>query len=221
MNPHRRNFNHRLTRTLLALSLAGIGTHSLAAAPEAQLQAAMQQFQAAAKGDTNAVDKSADTFAELLKAEPGNPLLMAYLGASTTMRATTTMLPWRKMSYAEDGLAHLDKALAMLRAEHDVPQPGHVAVSLETRFTAISTFLAMPAMFNRGPRGAKLLHELLASPQFAQAPLPFQGAVWMRAAKYAEQDKRTDDARKFYQLVTDHKAPQATQAVAQLKALQS
>nr|WP_316640770.1 hypothetical protein [uncultured Roseateles sp.] len=205
----------------MALSLAGIGTLGLAAAPEAQVQAATQQFQAAAKGDASAVDKSAEAFAELLKAEPGNPLLMAYLGASTTMRASTTMLPWKKMSLVEDGLAWLDKALAMLQPQHDVPQPGHVAVSLETRFTAISTFLALPSMFNRGPRGAKLLSELLTSPQFAQAPLPFQGAVWMRAAKWAEQDKRPDDARKFYQLVTERNAPQAAQAGAQLKALQS
>lgn len=221
MKPNRRHFQHRIALTLLALSLAGTGTLSLAAVPEAQLQAAMQQFQAAAKGDANAVDKSAEAFAALLKAEPGNPVLMAYLGASTTMRASTTMLPWKKMSLVEDGLAYLDKALAMLQPRHDAPLPGHASMSLETRFTAISTFLALPPMFNRGPRGAKLLAELLASPQFTQAPLPFQGAVWMRAAKWAEQDKRPDDARKFYQLVTERQAPQAAQAGAQLKALQS
>lgn len=212
--------SHRITHTLLALSLAAACSLSLAA-PEAQLQAAQAQFQAAAKGDSEAIEKSVETYTALLKAEPGNPVLMAYLGAATTLRATNTMLPWKKMSHVEDGLAHLDKALVLLQPQHDVPAPGQVAASLETRFTAINTFLALPSMFNRGPRGAKLFAELLASPQFAQAPLPFQGAVWMRAAKWAEQDKRPEDARKFYQMVTERKAPQAAQAGAQLKALQS
>ena len=79
---------------------------------------------------------------------------VAYLGAATTLRATTTMLPWKKMSHVEDGLAGLDRALVLLQPQHDVPLPGQVAVSLEPRFTATNTFLALPSMFNRGPRGA-------------------------------------------------------------------
>lgn len=220
MKPNQRPVPHRIAQALLALCLAATAGLSLAAT-EAQLQAAQTQFQAAAKGEADAIEKSVEAYTALLKAEPGNPVLMAYLGAATTMRARTALLPWKKMGHAEDGLAHLDKALALLQPQHDVPQPGQVAASLETRFTAISTFLALPAMFNRGPRGAKLLGELLASPQFAQAPLPFQGAVWMRAAQWAEQDKRPEDARKFYRLVTERNAPQAAQAGAQLKALQS
>jgi len=216
MNPIR----HRIAQALLALGMAASFSLSLAA-PEAQVQAAQAQFQAAAKGNTDAIEKSVEAYAALLKAEPANPMLMAYLGAATTMRANTTMLPWKKMSHVEDGLAYLDKALALLQPQHEQPLPGQVAVALETRFTAISTFLALPSMFNRGPRGAKLLGELLANPQFAQAPLPFQGAVWMRAAKFAEQDKRPDDARKFYRLVTERQAPQAAQAQLNLKALQS
>jgi tetratricopeptide (TPR) repeat protein len=218
-SPHRA-FGRRIAHLLAAFSLATASGWSLAA-PEPQFQAAFQQFQSALQGDSGAVDKANEAFAALLKAEPADPVLMAYSGAATTLRAGTTMLPWKKMNYAEEGLAQIDKALALLQPAHDALRPAHPPASLETRFVAANTFLALPGMFNRGPRGAKLMAELLASPLLAQAPLPFQGAVWMRAAQSAEQEKRLDEARRHYQLVIDRSAPQAAQAGAKLKALQS
>lgn len=206
-----------LKKTLLALSLAGLSSLSLAFS-EPQFQAAFQLFNSQQE---DAVEKSAKAFADLLKTDPSHPLLMAWAGASHSRLATTTLLPWKKMRHVEDGLAQIDKALALLQASHDAPWPGHAPISLETRFVAINTFLALPDMFNRGPRGAAMLKEMLSSPAFAQAPLPFQAEVWLRAATQAEHTKRPADARKFYQQVIDAKAPQAAAASAKLKALQS
>src|SRR5438045_1017958 len=80
-----------------------------------------------------------------LKSDPANPVRLAYAGAATSMKARDAMLPWKKMSYAEDGLAQVDKALSLLQPAHDAPLQNHTPGSLETRFVAASTFLSMPA----------------------------------------------------------------------------
>jgi hypothetical protein len=180
---------------------------------------AMQVFERASQGNDAAVDQAANQWAALLKAHPQQPVLRAYAGASTAMRANTTLLPWKKMSLAEDGLAQIDKALAQLTPAHDAPAFRGVPASLETRFTAASTFLALPGFFNRQERGQRLLGEVLASPLLVASPLPFRASVWLTAAQQAQQDKRTDDARRLLQQVADSGAPQAAAARSRLAAL--
>jgi hypothetical protein len=189
------------------------------AAADAPFQSAFQSFSQASAGDKSAIDPAADAFETLLKAEPTNPVLMAYAGASTALKAQSTALPWKKMGFAEDGLAQLDKALAMLTPAHDAPIQRGTPGALEVRFVAATTFLAVPPFMNRAERGAKLLGEVLASPLFERAPLPFKGAVWMRAATQATKDQRKDDARRYFNEVIEHAAPQADAARAKLKEL--
>jgi len=153
------------------------------AVPETQFQPAFEQFQLATKGHDDAIEKSADAFAALLDIEPGNPVLMAYAGASISLKAKTTWLPWKKMHYAEEGLAMLDKALALLTPTHNAMLQHGTPVALTVRFVAANTFLAVPGFMNRHERGAKLLAEVLASPLLAQSPAGFQNAVRLRAAQ--------------------------------------
>ena len=211
----------RLSRHLLALGATALLVGAVHATPDAQFDPAFAQFQQASKGSESAIEKSAEAFVALLKSEPTNPVLMAYAGASTSMKATTTMLPWKKMSYAEDGMAMLDKALALLTPAHDAVLQHNLPASLEVKFVASNTFLAVPGFMNRGARGAKLLSEVLASPLFATSPVAFRGDVWLFSAQQALKDKRKDDARKFLDEVIKAKAPQAEVARAQIKALAS
>ncbi|MEP7297225.1 MAG: hypothetical protein ABI702_13645 [Burkholderiales bacterium] len=187
------------------------------AAPEAAFQSAFQHFISASAGDKAAIDPAADEFEALLKAEPANPVLMAYAGAATAMRARSTLMPWKKMGYAEDGMAMEDKALALLTPAHDAPMLRGTPGSLEVRFVASSTFLAVPGFMNRAARGAKLLNEVLDSPLFAKAPLPFQGNVWMAAAALATKEQRAADAQRYLNEVIARNAPQAEKARALLK----
>jgi len=214
-------FTSRFSGRLLAIAAALLLATTAHAVPEAQFQEAVALFAQAASGDNATIDKAADAFTALLRAEPGNPVLMAYAGASTSRRATTTLLPWKKISYAEDGMAMIDKALALLTPANDAAVQGGTPVALQVRFVAANTFLAVPGFMNRGARGAKLLTEVLDSPLFAQASLGFQGAVLLRAAKLAQADKRLDDARKYLGEVIKRNAPQADAARAQLAALPS
>ena len=196
----------RTLSRLIALAALAIALPALAVDP-AVYETAFQQFQRAAAGDKDAIEPAAQQFAGLSAAEPADPVLLAYAGAATSMRAKTTLLPWKKMSFAEDAPAH-----------EQLLHKGAPA-TLETRFIAASTFLALPSMFNRQPRGAKLLDDVLASPQLTAAPLGFRGAVWLRAGVAALTDKRPDDARRWFQQVISSGAPQAPAAQARLKEL--
>ena len=155
------------------------------AVPEAQFAPAFEAFSQARSGQASAIDKSVASFTALLAAEPGNPVLLAYLGASTAMQSNTTWLPWKKMNYAEDGLAMLDKALALLTPAHNAALQHAVPAVLEVRFTAANTFLAVPGFMNRSARGAGLLAEVTASPLLAAAPMAFRGDVWLVGLMFA------------------------------------
>ncbi len=211
----------KFSARLLAVTASLLMITAAHAAPEAQFQHAFEQFLQASKGNESAIEKSAEAFTVLLKSEPTNPVLMAYAGAATSMKANTTWLPWKKMSYAEDGLAMLDKALAMLTPAHDAVLQNKLPAVLEVRFVAASTFLAVPGFMNRGARGAKLLNEVLSSPLLAASPLQFRGDVWLAGASLAAKEKRPDDARKYLNQVIQSSAPQAEAARVQLKALAS
>lgn len=170
---------------LSALLAASAATFSLSAhaVPEAAFQPAFATFMQASGGDTAAIDKAADAFAALLKTEPTNPVLMAYSGAATSMKANTTWLPWKKMSHAEDGLAQLDKALTMLTPAHNAVVQNGTPGNLEVKLVVANTFLAVPSFMNRHERGVKLVKDLLASPALASTPKAFQDAVDKAAAQ--------------------------------------
>ena len=210
----------KIRTTLLTLALA-TALNSAWSATEAAFEGAYQQFNQALQGREAAIAESVSAFGALLQSEPTNPVLMAYHGAATTMQANTTWMPWKKMSYAEDGLAELDKALAMLGAAHEAPLQHDVPAVLEVRFVAASTFLAVPGFMNRGARGRTLLQQVTDSPLLARAATAFRGAVWMKAAAVAIEDKQADKARQFLQSVVSAGAPQAEAARARLQALAS
>ena len=213
--------NGSLLSRALALAVLTLSLATSQAAPDAQFRPAFQLFNQASAGDKAAVDAAADAFDKLLQAEPTSPVLMAYAGASTAMKARTTILPWKKMGYAEDGLAMLDKALALLTPAHDAIGQHRTPASLETRFVAASTFLAVPDFMHRGARGNALLAEVLASPLLASSPLPFQSAVWMCAGAQAAKENRVADARRFFEQVVQSGGPQAEQARVALQGLPS
>jgi hypothetical protein len=156
-----------------------------ASATAADFANAVATFRRASDGDSHAIEPALAQFGTLLQAQPNDPLLLAYAGATTAMQARTTLLPWKKMRHAEDGLAQIDRALALLTPAHDTELRRGVPVGLETRLTAAGTFLALPSLFHRGERGRRLIDEVLKHPAFATTPAEFQAAARQTAAKVA------------------------------------
>ncbi|MBN9338812.1 MAG: hypothetical protein J0H52_01875 [Comamonadaceae bacterium] len=165
-------FTHMACAAVLAAAAC-----SAQAAPDAQFVPAFQSFLLASEGQDAALASALAGFGALSQAEPASPVLLAYRGAATAMQARTTYLPWRKMAYAEDGLALLDKALAMLQPAHDAPGQRQIPAVLDVKLVAANTFLALPAMMNRRDRGVKLLGEIARSPLLPSAPPAFQESV--------------------------------------------
>ncbi|MFZ6778999.1 hypothetical protein ACO0LD_19405 [Undibacterium sp. Ji83W] len=205
-------------KILLASSLALLVSSQAMAFSEPEFKTAFQQFTQSGKGSEEA---AASAFNELLKQDPASPLIMAYAGASTGRLAVTTMFPWKKMSYAEDGMAMLEKALQLAAANENAQAHGSTPVILEVKYVAASTFLAVPAFMNRGPRGVKLLNEVLEHKQFDKAEPGFRGSVLMRAASLANEQKRPEDAKRYLNEVVKQNAPQAEAAKAMLKGIPS
>lgn len=172
-----------LLLSVVCAASAAMFTLPAHAVPEAQFQPAFATFMQAADGNTSAIDQAADAFASLLKTEPTNPVLLAYTGAATGMKANTTWLPWKKMAYAEDGLAQLDKALAMLTPAHSAVVQNGTPGNLEVKLVAANTFLAVPGFMNRHERGVKLVKDLLASPALPGTPKAFQASVQKAAVQ--------------------------------------
>lgn len=162
-------------RTLIAA--ATVWHASAFALTDAQFQPADASFRAALAGDADAVDAAARAFEALQRDDPGHPVPLAYGGAVEAMRARSTMLPWRKLAHAEEGLASIDKGLAQLTPAHDTERLHGVPTTLLVKFTAARTFLAMPASMNRAARGRRLLDDVRNSPLLAATPAPFRDAV--------------------------------------------
>lgn len=196
--------------------LLALFTFSAMAASPAAFDAAYRSFDQAQRGDTDAIEIAAQRFAHLAETEPTDVVLRAYAGATEASRSRTTWLPWKKLQHAEDGLAQIDKALASMGPADDAVRYHGAPASLETRFTAASTFLALPTSFNRQQRGEKLLAEVLESPLFATASTGFKGAVWWRAARHAAEHNRVSEARALWQRIVQAQAPQAAAAQARL-----
>lgn len=150
---------------------------------DAQFTPAYALFERATGGDARSTEHAAQAFGQLLKAEPTHPVLLAYSGASTAMLATTTWLPWKKMAHAEDGLAQLDKALALLTPAHQAPLLRGTPAELEVKLVAANTFLAVPGFMNRRDRGERLLKDVQSSPLLGGAPADFRTAVDKAVAK--------------------------------------
>lgn len=166
--------------TLAWLLVAALPAHAVS---DAQFEPAFATFVQASSGQSSAIEAAAQAFGTLLKTEPTHPVLLAYSGAATSLRATATWLPWKKLAYAEDGLAQIDKALALLTPAHNSPMLRGTPGVLEVKLVAANTFLAVPGFMNRHDRGERLLKEVLTSPLLATAQPEFRATVDKAAAK--------------------------------------
>ena len=174
----------------LAISLclaSGSATAQSPAAAEAPFVNATKIFLQARDGQAGQIAPAIAAFEALARAEPGQPLYAAYLGSAITLQAREAWMPWSKMKYSEQGLDHIDRALAALKPEHERQLLRGVAMGLETRFVAASTFITLPdGIFHRRAAGKKLLDELLRNPALAAAPEPFRSAVQNTTAQAAK-----------------------------------
>jgi len=204
------------------LVLAVAALDAPAQSSEAPFIDALKVFQLARDGDPGQIEPAIAAFDALARAEPQQPLYAAYLGSAHGVKAREAWMPWNKLRYAEEGLDHIDRALAALQPEHDRLSMRGVPVSLETRLVAARTFFAVPdAIFHRRAAAKKLLEELFRHPALAAAPAGFRAAVHMQGARAAKEDGRAEDERTHLKQVLSlaGSGPEVEAARARLKEL--
>jgi hypothetical protein len=152
------------------------------------LAAARAEFLRGRAGDGAAVERANHMLEQLAAAHSGDPLVLAYYGASFALLGRDAWAPWSKAKYTEKGLAILDKAVAMITPELDRTPAG-----IETRLVASATFLVVPGMFHHFEAGKACVREALASPAFAAAPAEVRADLLMQSAAVARKEERAAD----------------------------
>lgn len=206
-----RNFlNSAVVNVLILVSLS----HNAMANTTAEFQQAKQEFRLAK--DEKQIELNAEKFKQQLQQNPGQALLMLYSGAATSKLAMTTILPWKKLSFAEDGLATIDKALHLFASQkHDV------AAEIEAKFVAANTFLAVPEFMNRKQRGQQLLEELANHQALNSVEPNLAASILLKAAQQATSTKNFTLARHYLNQILNTQNALQPQAQAMLKGLPS
>lgn len=170
-------------RSILVALLLAAGT---AVAADVPFNQAVEIFMRAQRGQDREVEPAVAAFGALAKAEPRNPVYAAYLGSALALRGRDAWMPWNRIKYVEEGLDHLDRALAALKPEHDRALLRGVPMGIETRLAVANTFLRLPdGIFHRRAQGRKLVAELLKHPALAASPRALRAAVDAAATEAA------------------------------------
>ncbi|WP_293573962.1 hypothetical protein [Phaeobacter sp.] len=101
------------------------------------LESAIALHDAGRAGDTGATAQAVEAFLELMKAEPGNAMSVAYLGSSYAIMARDSRSVADKVRFTNRGLRFLDQAVAMAPDDFTV------------RLIRASVAGNLPAMFGR------------------------------------------------------------------------
>jgi hypothetical protein len=136
--------------------------------------AARRLFDRARRGETDQIELVIAAF-QVVPSNPAlQPLYSVYLGCAHALKGKAAWVPWKKLKFAEHGLAHIDRALATLRPEHEHLLVKGTPMTLFTKIVAAATFISMPdRVFRRRAAGRALLDQIRRSPLLASAPPAF------------------------------------------------
>ncbi len=152
-------------------------------------------FEQGMRGSEHDNQNAGEQFKHLTELEPGNPLFMAYYGATYALKADHAWMPWTQLRFGEQGLELIDKALKLLSAEHDqiLVRPA-VPMSIETRLVAINTFLKVPdKYFHRYDAAKSLLAETMKGSLFAVSSPMIQARYHFQAAFVEQTEKKREN----------------------------
>ncbi len=188
-------FHIRVINLLLLMLL----NTTVSAVTQEEMREVREQFNS---GLSNEDDNEAvhERLQQLLQQEPDNPVLLAYYGSSETLLGKYAWMPWNKLGYANDGIAHIERAL---RLADETKAPS----LREVKLVAASTYVAMLDMFNTLDSGKKLLNELLRVRQQSNWPdsflLPLYRAAAQAAARDGDEEEKAKWQARAYVLAAD------------------
>lgn len=180
--------------TSLALTPAAVQNAGHSTSPGQSLNHARAEYFRDLQGDSAAGRQATKDFQSLLAAHPHNPVLMAYSGSLTLLKAAHTWAFWNKQSLAQQGLAEMDKAVAA--------DPGN----LEARFIRGASCWHLPFFFHRkqqaerdltfvAVRAKQAVQHGQLPPQLGAAALDYYGKILTRLNQPAKAQQAFREAR--------------------------
>lgn len=163
------------------ICLSSLSSNSLAQVSEAQIQL-YQQIAQEQGGDLDQLYNELQT-AQQKQAKDAWTLF--YLGATETLVGRDAWMPWNKLSYTENGLARMNKALKLIGEKEQLQYYHYLPKSLYMQANAAATFTQVPDMFNTFEQGYQLFQNIIKQEAFIQAPAEATTWVYYQAIKAA------------------------------------
>ncbi|GLO60544.1 hypothetical protein MACH09_10520 [Vibrio sp. MACH09] len=166
------------TNLMLALFLLMTPAAFAAQNPDDQTIALYYQ---AAQGDDDETEKAYQALTTHVEEKGSTPLSMIFIGATQTLQGRDAFLPWNKMKYVEQGIASIDKGLALIDADPDNENNRETVMGLPgqvlAQANAATVFTELPDMFNQFDKGYEIYLDLFADNQLQL--LPFEATSWI------------------------------------------
>ena len=146
-------------------------------AAQTALESAIALHDAGRAGDKAATEQAVKAFLELMKAEPGNAMAVAYLGSSYAITARDSRSITDKVRYTNRGLRFLDQAVTMAPDDFTI------------RLIRASVAGNLPAMFGRSETAVEdgiVLDKIFSAAQAPTMALHMVGIYEMLSEQAAD-----------------------------------
>lgn len=157
---------------------------------EILMQLGIAYHDLASQGEPGALNKSANYLRRILKLEKDNPMAMAYLGSVTTIMGHDAELPMEKLSFVEDGVDFLDRAVKM------APD------NLQIRIVRAMNSYYLPEFFHRLQYTLKDLTYVTKSEEFKHWPPDQQAMVYFNLGLGFEKDGKAKHSKENFEKTT-------------------
>jgi hypothetical protein len=185
----------RLTLMLGVLLLPWMPVGAWADVTDPGIVAARQLFYQGVDGDKRAVREALRQFRQLHAAQPGDPLIQAYIGACGTLLGRDDSNEIGKRTNTKQAVREIDAALAALAHLEAAGGNQEVTLStlLETKLVAANAYIHIPSFYNRRQEGERLLRELRLDPRLDFMSPAFRAAVLVAVATLEHQNQPATD----------------------------
>ncbi|WP_163131955.1 hypothetical protein [Agarivorans sp. Alg241-V36] len=182
-------------KKLTLASLLLVCSYSASASINEQQLATYYQ---ATQGDYSQLDTLYKELQQAHQQQPSDPWTLFYLGGTETLKGDDAWMPWSKMSYTEDGLARMNKALNMISEQQWQQQYRHLPQAIFMQATAAVTYTRVPDFFNYQDQGMQLFKQVLNDQRFLQSPAPATSWVYRFAIEAALNNQQPALAEQWF-----------------------
>lgn len=132
---------------------------------------------------------SAYTFAsQYVSTHPKDGIAITYKGSLAAMRARESILPWRKISYLNEGTRLMDDGVEIVTADKTLV---NTAAEIEVRMVRGITSARIPAVFGRGKVAKADFKRIIDHPKFPSMSATHQATAlaWMAVLSARNSDQ--------------------------------